>query len=43
MDPDPQNCEKKLFYSDPRDILHEKATDNLCDLMDHVCEKPSTE
>ena len=39
MDPGPQNYEKKQFYSDPRDILHEKGTDNFWDLTDRACSK----
>ena len=38
-----KNCDTRQFYSDPRDILYEKGTDNFCDLMGHKCEKPSTE
>ena len=42
-DPETQNCEKKPINSDPQENVHERCTDNFCDLTDHVCEKPSTE
>ena len=38
-----QNCEKKTFYSDPQENVHEDCTKKFCDLTDDVCEKTSSE